>query len=105
MHWLKLESTNSFSIIIITTALYVYCTLLPLHVLLLLSGRRIRNRWLVAYTLVRNPSLIPVRKLHLINNIIKSDIDDDEKVALKSVKVNLHNVDVEQDLEKDTGTN
>ena len=80
----------------------------------ILLGRRICNRWLVAYTLVRNPSLIPltatnleatnmVKKLYEVDNddnIMKLDADNDEKVALESVKVD---VNVEQ--EKDTGTN
>ena len=76
------------------------------------SGRKIRNRWLVAYTLVRNPSLIPLtassleaanKTKKLYDNEVKSDVDNDEKVGLESVKVDLSDVDIEQ--ETDTGTN
>lgn len=76
------------------------------------SGRKIRNRWLVAYTLVRNPSLIPLTasnleaanmKKKLYDHEVKSDVDNDQKVGLESVKVDLSDVDIKQ--EKDTGTN
>jgi hypothetical protein len=79
--------------------------------LILTLGRKIRNRWLVAYTLVRNPSLIPLTATNLeaaaktAKKLYeeKSDIESEEKVGLESVKVDLSNVDVEQ--ENDTGTN
>ena len=78
------------------------------------SGRKIRNRWLVAYTLVRNPSLIPLTasnleaanmKKRLYDHEVISDVDNDgEKVALESVKVDLSDLDYIKE-EKDTGTN
>ena len=57
------------------------------------SGRKIRNHWLVAYKLVRNPSLIPLTASNLetanmtkklYDHEVKSDIDN-EKVGFSRV--------------------
>ena len=69
------------------------------------SGRKIRNRWLVAYTLVRNPSLIPTTANNLeaaaaIKKLyeVKTDVDSGEKDGLEeSAKVDMSNVDVEKE--------
>ena len=78
------------------------------------SGRNIRNRWLVAYTLIRNPSLIPltasnleaanIKKRLYDNEMISGVGDNGEKVALEAVKVDLSDLDNKKE-EKDTGTN
>ena len=76
------------------------------------SGHKIRNRWLVAYTLVRNPSLIPMTASNLEAAAatkklyeVKTDVDSGEKDGLEeSVKVDMSNVDIEKE-EDSTGTN
>ena len=102
-----------------TQTLIHACTLLLLRITIINmyvsghSGRKIHNRWLVAYTLVRNPSLIPLTasnleaanmKKRLYDHEVKSDVDNDEKVTLESVKVDLSDLDnIKQ--ERDIGTN
>ena len=76
------------------------------------SGHKIHNRWLVAYTLVRNPSLIPTTASNLEAAAatkklyeVKTDVDSGEKDGLEeSVKVDMSNVDIEKE-EDSTGTN
>ena len=64
----------------------------------------------MAYTLVRNPSLIPTTASNLEAAAVtkklyekQTDVDSGEKDGLESVKVDMSNVDVEK--KEDTGTN
>ena len=64
----------------------------------------------MAYTLVRNPSLIPTTASNLEAAAITKklyekqiDIDSGEKDRLESVKVDMSDVDIEK--KEDTGTN
>lgn len=67
-------------------------------------GCQIHNRWLVAYTLVRNPSLIPLTASNLKNakTLMKphdpqSDTDIDEKLWVKTVDIQFGDLDKKQD--------